>query len=78
MDYFTTDEEEAGEANYLPACITGCEPAQQTKTYMVIDRHTGQQVGGTYKSRVRASRRVDQLDNAYGAYRYAVRTVYAD
>lgn len=23
--YFTTDEAEAGEANYLPACITGCE-----------------------------------------------------
>jgi hypothetical protein len=48
------------------------------KSYIIIDRQTGQQVGGTYKSRVRASRRVDQLDNAYGAYRYAVRTVYAD
>jgi hypothetical protein len=26
MNYFTTDEDEAGEANYLLACITGCEP----------------------------------------------------
>ena len=43
--------------------------------YVVIDRHTGQQVGHSYATRARASRRVDQLDNAYGAYRYSVRTV---
>ena len=32
MDYFTTDDEEAGEANYLPACITGCEPDEERCT----------------------------------------------
>jgi hypothetical protein len=43
MNYFTTDEEEeAGEANYLPACITGCEPqcveeiVQQQETHQAL------------------------------------------
>ena len=40
--------------------------------YVVIDGRTGQQVGGEYKSRSRASARADKLDNAYGAYRYRV------
>lgn len=44
-----------------------------TVMYVIIDRHTGLQVGKTYQSRARASRRVDALDNAYGAYRYVVR-----
>ena len=44
--------------------------------YVVIDRHTQQQVGGRYQSRSRARARVDKLDNAYGAYRYSVRTLY--
>jgi hypothetical protein len=42
--------------------------------YVVIDGQTGNQVGGEYKSRSRASARVDKLDNAYGAYRYRVQT----
>ena len=46
------------------------------KHYIIIDRITGQQVGGTYQSLRRASRRVDRLDNEYGAYRYSVRPVY--
>lgn len=48
---------------------------QTTASYVVIDRQTGQQVGKQYNSRVRASRRVDALDNAYGAYRYYVRSI---
>lgn len=43
--------------------------------YIIIDRQTGLQVGKAYQSRVAASRRVDVLDNAYGAYRYAVRCI---
>jgi hypothetical protein len=31
MTYFTCDEDEAGEANYLPACITGCEPEPEER-----------------------------------------------
>jgi len=49
----------------------------QTQTaarlYVVYDRHTGEQVGKTYTSRVRATARRDKLDNEYGAYRYGVR-----
>lgn len=44
--------------------------------YVIIDRHTMQQVGQPYKSRSRASARVNKLDNTYGAYRYSVRTVW--
>lgn len=44
-------------------------------SYIVIDRHTGQQVGKPHATRARASRRVDALDNAYGAYRYSVRAI---
>lgn len=45
-------------------------------TYQIMDRHTSQPVGKPYGSRTRANRRVDVLDNAYGAYRYYVLTVY--
>lgn len=48
---------------------------QATASYVVIDRHTGLQVGHSYATRARAARRVDALDNAYGAYRYCVRAV---
>jgi len=41
--------------------------------YKVIDTHTGA-VMGTYTSRIRATRRADALDNAYGAIRFAVRS----
>lgn len=41
--------------------------------YIIVDKHTGHQVGKEYTSRSRASHRVDKLDNAYGAYRYSVR-----
>jgi hypothetical protein len=40
---------------------------------IVIDRHTGLQVGKPYTSLSRARARVDKLDNAYGAYRYSVK-----
>lgn len=41
--------------------------------YIVYDRHTGRVMGKPYTSLSRARRRVDALDNAYGAYRYGVR-----
>lgn len=44
--------------------------------YQVIDKQT-QKVISTHKTRVQASRKVDRLDNAYGAYRYFVKTIYA-
>jgi hypothetical protein len=43
--------------------------------YIIIDRKTGCQVGGPYKSRSRASNRVDKLDNAYGGYRYTIKLI---
>lgn len=43
--------------------------------YEIIDRHTGERIGGTYQSRSRAQLRADKLDNEYGAYRYSVRLV---
>jgi hypothetical protein len=44
--------------------------------YIVIDTRTGLQATRTiYKTRRAASRAVDRLDNAYGAYRYQVRNV---
>lgn len=49
--------------------------SDRIRAYEVIDRHTGQRVGKPYATRVAASRRVDKLDNAYGAYRYAVRAM---
>lgn len=45
--------------------------------YQVIDRHT-QIVIGTYKTRSRASNKVDKLDNAYGGYRYSVKLLNDD
>lgn len=41
--------------------------------YSVIDRHTGLPVGKPYLTRKGACRRVDVLDNRYGAYRYYVK-----
>ena len=46
--------------------------------YIVIDRHTGQQVGKPLQSLKAASRKVDRLDNVYGAYRYYYRKVQYD
>ena len=43
--------------------------------YAIIDRKTGKQVGQLHTSKQRARSRVDTLDNAYGGYRYSVRTV---
>lgn len=43
-----------------------------TSLFAVVDRQSGQQVGQPCKSRVAASRKVDRLDTAYGAYRYYV------
>lgn len=45
----------------------------EAEQFEVFDKHTGKTVSGPYMSRVRASRRVDKLDNEYGAYRYGVR-----
>ena len=44
--------------------------------YKVIDRQTGKQVGKDYTTSSRARLRVDNLDNAYGAYRYYVQVIY--
>jgi hypothetical protein len=52
-------------------------PSYIQKTYRIIDSQTGAQVGGLYASRVRALRRADRLDMAYGAYRYRVEAVPA-
>ena len=38
--------------------------------YNIIDRHTGMIIGKPVKSLRAALRKVDRLDNAYGAYRY--------
>ena len=40
--------------------------------YQIIDRKTGGRIGKNYLDRAGALRRADKLDNAYGAYRYAV------
>lgn len=47
--------------------------------YAVIDRHTNTVVS-KHSTRIAASRKVDRLDNAYGAYRHTVRrlTLLAD
>lgn len=45
------------------------------REYQVVDGKTGQ-VLSTHAKRVHASRKVDRLDNAYGAYRYHVRAVW--
>lgn len=42
--------------------------------YQIIDTHT-KAVVGTYSTFIRASRRRDRLDIAYGAYRYRVEAV---
>lgn len=43
--------------------------------FVVIDRHTGKQVGKAYSTKAGARRAVDRLDNAYGAYRYSAKEV---
>jgi hypothetical protein len=43
-----------------------------TMRYQIIDTQT-KQVIGTYSSRVRASRKADRMDLAYGAIRYMVK-----
>lgn len=45
--------------------------------YDIIDRHTGNKVGEA-KTRASASRSVDKRDNAYGAYRFTARPIYAE
>lgn len=42
--------------------------------WVVIDRHTKQQVGKPYTTAQGARRAVDRLDNAYGAYRYTAKS----
>ena len=46
------------------------QPAPETFTVHFID---GKQVGGPYKSKQRARRAVDRLDNEYGGYRHHIR-----
>lgn len=43
--------------------------------YAIIDCQTGAQVGKPYINKHRARARVDQLDNAYGGYRYTVKAI---
>lgn len=47
----------------------------QARKFEIIDKQTGSRVGQPYGTRARANRRVDQLDNAYGAYRYYVQPI---
>lgn len=49
--------------------------ADTVTRYQVRDTQTGANVGKPYTNRNAARRRVDTLDNAYGAYRYTVVTV---
>ena len=43
--------------------------------YIIKNRLTGLQVGGLYKSKKAARKRVDMLDNAYGAYVHIIKEV---
>jgi nucleoside-triphosphatase THEP1 len=43
-----------------------------TYVYAIVDRLTNQRIGGFYTNRIRATRRADALDLAYGAIRYTV------
>ncbi|MBS3648829.1 hypothetical protein KEU06_09445 [Pseudaminobacter sp. 19-2017] len=43
----------------------------------IIDRHTGKKVGEA-TTRAGANRSVDRRDNAYGAYRYSAKPIYAE
>lgn len=49
----------------------------QPVRYEIVDGQTGQVVGSA-KTRAGASRAVDRRDNAYGAYRYRARPIYAN
>lgn len=40
--------------------------------HVIVDKQTGKQVGEAYSNKIRARRRQDRLDNAYGGYRYRV------
>lgn len=44
--------------------------------YEIVDKQTGRVVA-TAKTRAGADRAVDRRDNAYGAYRYSVRTIWS-
>lgn len=52
------------------------QPSQTPTHYEIVDKHTGRVVA-TATTRKGASRSVDRRDNAYGAYRYSARPVYA-
>lgn len=43
--------------------------------FVIIDRHTGQQVGKPCSTKAGARRAADRLDLAYGAYRYSVKSL---
>lgn len=45
------------------------------KKNIIIDRHTGAQIGKPYTDKNRARTRANKLDLQYGAYRYTVKTV---
>lgn len=47
----------------------------EIELWEIIDGQTGQRVGKPYKNKSRARRRVDRLDNEYGAYRYQARPI---
>jgi hypothetical protein len=46
--------------------------------WQVFDRKTGEAMGPPSTNSVRANRRVDQLDNKYGGYRYEKRQIKAE
>lgn len=72
-----------GEYDKLRSIIGGIDtfaesqPEQSLVQYEVYDRHTGNTIPGRgpYNSKNRARRAVDQLDNAYGAYKHGYRPV---
>lgn len=43
--------------------------------YIIIDRHTGDQMGKPYTDKNRARNRANKLDLQYGAYRYTVKQI---
>lgn len=49
--------------------------AETKRIFQVYDRHTGLNLGKPLGTRKAAHTKVDRLDNAYGAYRYGVRTI---
>lgn len=55
--------------------VTNTTTNETPVRFAIIDTRTGNQVGSLYTNRKRAVSRADKLDNAYGAYRYTVRTI---